>query len=282
MSSAASHLHHPVVVTGASTGIGRATTERLARAGTPVIAGVRKQADFDALARVPGVEPVILDVTKADDVAALAERVRGTALSGLVNNAGSATPGPLEALPLDDLRAQFELNVFSCVAMAQATIPALRLGRGRIVNIGSIGGRVGQAYVGAYCGSKGAIHLMTASMRQELRPWKIWVACVEPGTIATEIWGKGESSAEGLMNSMSPEHQTLYGARLSTMRDLVGRQTERALAPDDVAERIEHALTARRPKGYYLIGHDARFLDTMQRVLPVRARDRLLARLLGV
>ena len=173
MASPGTALHHPVVVTGASTGIGRATSERLARAGTPVIAGVRKQTDFDALAAIPGVEPVILDVTKADDVAALAERVRGSALSGLVNNAGSAMPGPLEALPLDDLRAQFELNVFSCVAMAQVTIPALRLGRGRIVNIGSIGGRVGQAYVGAYCGSKGAIHLMSASMRQELRPWKI-------------------------------------------------------------------------------------------------------------
>ncbi len=192
---------------------------------------MRKQTDFDALAAIPGVEPIILDVTKADDIAALAERVRGEALGGLVNNAGSAIPGPLEALPLDELRTQFELNVFSCVAVAQATIPSLRLGRGRIVNIGSIGGRVGQAYVGAYCGSKGAIHLMSASMRQELRPWNIWVACVEPGTIATEIWGKGESSAEGLMNSMTPEHRSLYGTRLETMRDLVGRQTQRALAP---------------------------------------------------
>ncbi len=271
-----------VLVTGASTGIGRAAAERLARAGTPVLAGVRKDADAQALGAIPGVEPVILDVTNADHIAALAERLRGGSLRGLVNNAGIAVPGPLEALPLDELRRQFEVNVFSCVAVAQASIPALRTGRGRVVNVGSIGGRVGQAYVGAYCGSKGAIHLMSASLRQELHPWGIWVACVEPGTIATEIWGKGEAAAEDLTGHMTDEQRSLYGASLATMRELVGRQSQRGISPDDVAERIEHALFARRPKGYYLVGNDARFLDTMQRVLPVRARDRVLRRLLGV
>lgn len=271
-----------VLITGASSGIGRAAAERLARAGLPVLAGVRRQADADGLAAIPGVEPLILDVTDPEHIAALRERVAGGSLRGVVNNAGIAVPGPLEALPLDDLRRQFEVNVFACVAVAQATIPALRTGRGRIVNIGSIGGRVGQAYVGAYCGSKGAIRLMSASMRQELRPWGIWVTCIEPGTIATEIWGKGEAAAQDLTAHMTPEQQALYGARLAKMAELVGRQTRRALAPDDVAKRIEHALTARRPKAYDLIGHDARFLDTLQKLLPARARDRVLARLLGV
>lgn len=271
-----------VLVTGASTGIGRATAERLARAGLPVLAGVRREADADALRRTPGVEPLILDVTDPEHLGQLSERLRGGSLRGVVNNAGIAVPGPLEALPLDELRKQFEVNVFSCVAVAQATIPALRSGRGRIVNVGSIGGRVGQAYVGAYCGSKGAIRLMSASLRQELHPWGIWVACVEPGTIATEIWGKGEAAAEDLTGHMTDEQRSLYGSSLATMRELVGKQAQRGISPDDVAERIEHALFASRPKGYYLIGNDARFLDAMQRVLPVRARDRVLRRLLGV
>ena len=274
--------HGAVLVTGASTGIGRATAERLARSGTPVLAGVRKEADADALRAIPGIEPVILDVTDAGQREALAGRLRGGTLRGLVNNAGIAVPGPLEALPLDDLRRQFEVNVFSCVAMAQVALPALRTGRGRIVNVGSIGGRVGQAYVGAYCGSKGAMHLMSASLRQELHPWDIWVACVEPGTIATEIWDKGEAAADDLTAHMTAEQRSLYGASLTNMRDLVGRQAQRGIAPDDVAERIEHALFARRPKGYYLVGSDARFLDTMQRVVSVRVRDRILRRLLGV
>ncbi len=274
--------HGAVLVTGASTGIGRATAERIARDGRPVLAGVRKEADADALRATPGIEPIILDVTDAGHRAQLADRLRGGALRGLVNNAGIAVPGPLEALPLDELRHQFEVNVFACVAMAQVTIPALRTGRGRIVNVGSIGGRVGQAFVGAYCGSKGAIHLMSASLRQELHPWDIWVACVEPGTIATEIWGKGESAAADLTGHMTDAQRSLYGASLATMRDLVGKQAQRGISPDDVAERIEHALFASRPKGYYLVGADARFLDTMQRVLPVRARDRVLRRLLGV
>jgi len=274
--------HGAVLVTGASTGIGRATAERLAGAGTPVLAGVRREADADAVGAIPGVEPVILDVTNADHVAALAERLRGGSLRGLVNNAGIAVPGPLEALPLDELRRQFEVNVFAYVAIAQAAIPALRTGRGRIVNIGSILGRVGQAYVGAYVGSKGAVHLMSASLRQELRPWGIWVACVEPGVIATPIWDKGEHATDDLTEHMTGEQRALYGTSLTTFRDQVSRQTRHGISPDDVAERIAHALFSSRPKGYYLVGKDARFLDAMQRVLPVRARDRLLQRLLSV
>lgn len=271
-----------ILVTGASTGIGRATAERLARAGLPVLAGVRREADADALRAIAGVEPVILDVTDAEHVAALGERLRGGSLRGLVNNAGIAVPGPLEALPLEALRRQFEVNVFAYVAVAQAAIPALRTGRGRIVNVGSIAGRVGQAYVGAYCGSKGAVKLMSASLRQELHPWGIWVACVEPGTIATPIWDKGEAAADDLTGHMTDAQRSLYGASLARMRDLVGRQAERGISPDDVAERIEHALLARRPKGYYLVGNDARFLDAMQRLASVRTRDRVLRRLLGV
>ena len=173
------------------------------------------------------------------------------------------------------------MNVFAGVAVAQATLPALRTGRGRIVNIGSIGGRVGQSFVGAYCGSKGAVHLMSASLRRELRPWGIWVACVEPGVIDTEIWGKGQSSAEDLLEGLSPEGRARYGERMAQMSDLVGEQTQDALSPDEVAERVEHALTSRRPRAYYLIGRDAHGLALLDK-LPARVTDRILERILGL
>ncbi len=272
----------PVLVTGASTGIGRATVERLAGSGIPVLAGVRSASAAAALGALGGVEAITLDVTSTADLAALGERLEGSGLRGLVNNAGIAVPGPLEALPLDDLRRQFDVNVIAQVAVLQAALPALRLARGRIVNIGSVGGRVGQPYVGAYCGSKGALHLMSASLRRELMPWGIWVACVEPGAIDTEIWRKGQESADQVLDGLTPEGRVLYGARMAKMRAVVARQTRGATRPDVVAERIEHALTAPRPRAYYLVGRDALVFNTLQTVLPARAVDRLMSRALGL
>lgn len=270
-----------VLITGASTGIGRATAERLSRAGIPVLAGVRREEDAQALAAIPGVEPLILDITRAEHLDALRERISGGSLRGVVNNAGIAVPGPLEELPLDELRRQFEVNVFGGIAVVQATLPALRIGHGRVVNVGSIAGRVAQTFVGAYAGSKGAVHLMSSALRRELRPWGIWVACVEPGVIDTEIWGKGQNAGDELLATLSPEGRARYGAQFERMRDLVDETTTRALSPDEVAERIEHALTAPRPKAYYLIGRDAQVLRLIDR-LPARASDRIMERILGL
>lgn len=269
----------PVLVTGASTGIGRATAERLAGGGIPVLAGVRTPADAEALGAVPGVEPLILDVTDTAHVAALGERLGGHALRGLVNNAGITVPGPLEELALDDLRRQFEVNLFGAIAVTQAALPALRTARGRIVNVGSIGGRVGQPFVGAYCGTKGALHLMSASLRRELRPFGVWVACVEPGAIDTAIWGKGEASSDELLARFSPDARARYAAHMGRVRELAEREARRALAPAEAARRIEHALTAGRPRAYYLLGPDAWILWALDRMLPARLADRALSRL---
>jgi NAD(P)-dependent dehydrogenase (short-subunit alcohol dehydrogenase family) len=274
--------HGAVLVTGASTGIGRATAERLAGRGIPVLAGVRRGEDGAALAATPGIEPLILDVTRADHVAALRARLAGGVLRGLVNNAGVAVPGPLEELPLDELRRQYEVNLFGALAVTQAALPALRPARGRIVNVGSIGGRVGQAFVGAYCGSKAALRMTSAVLRRELSPWGIWVACVEPGAIATEIWSKGDAASADLVSGLSDEGRALYGRRMERMRSLAGRQASHAITTDKVAERIDHALSARRPRAYYLVGPDAHVADTLQRVLPVRAMDGVMSRMLGV
>jgi NAD(P)-dependent dehydrogenase (short-subunit alcohol dehydrogenase family) len=278
----AAATHGAVLVTGASTGIGEATAALLAARGVPVIAGARGRADLERLGAIAGVEPLELDVTDPSAIDALRTRLAGTALRGLVNNAGISVVGPLEESPLDEIRRQFEVNTIGQIAVTQAALPSLRAARGRIVNIGSIGGRVGQPFVGAYCGSKGALHLMSSSLRRELRPWGIWVTCIEPGTIATQIWGKGERAAQEALEAMSPEGRARYGPAMDAMSAVVRRQGRSGLQPEAVARRVEHALFARRPPAYELVGRDARTLSVLQTLLPARIWDRVMVRALGV
>lgn len=271
-----------VLVTGASTGIGRACVERLAAAGAQVLAGARKPADLDALGAIPGVEPIALDITDPAAIAALAGRLDGAAMRGLVNNAGAAVPGPLEELPLEALRRQFEVNTFAHFAVIQACLPALRSGRGRIVNIGSIGGRVGQPFAGPYCGSKAAMRVMSASLRRELRPWGVWVTCIEPGTINTDIWEKGDAESQAAIAALSPDGRARYGERMERMAGVLRKQDGSGLEPDAVALRVQHALYARRPRAFDTIGRDAHAMGTLQALLPSRAWDALMGRYLGV
>jgi NAD(P)-dependent dehydrogenase (short-subunit alcohol dehydrogenase family) len=271
-----------VLITGASTGIGEATVELLAARGVPVVAGARGAADLERLGKVPGVEPLELDVTDAAHVERLGARLAGTPLRGLVNNAGVALAGPLEEMPLDELRKQFEVNVFGQIAVTQVALPSLRDGRGRVVNIGSVGGRVAQPFTGAYCGSKGAVHLMSSSLRRELRPWGIWVTCIEPGSIATKIWSKGDAANKASVEAMSPEGRARYARSMEGMAKVVRRQDTAGLEPAAVARRIEHALFSRRPRAYDLIGRDAHLLAALHAVLPVRTWDWFMDRYLGL
>lgn len=185
------------VITGASTGIGRSAALHLDRLGHRVIAGVRNPGDGDAL-RTSASErltPVVLDVTDADDIAQAVQVVDdalgGGPLDGLVNNAGISLGGPLEFLDIDRLRLQLEVNVVGLVAVTQALLPLLRRGPGRIVNIGSIGGRVTSPFMGPYCASKYAVEALSDALRMELGPWGIHVSVVEPGPVHSPIWDKG-------------------------------------------------------------------------------------------
>ena len=215
-----------VVITGASTGIGRATTLRLARAGFDVLAGVRREEDGAALRAEDGrIEPVLVDVTDGGQVAALAQRVGGAPLAGLVNNAGIAVAGPLEGVPLDEIRRQYEVNVFGLLAVTQALLEPIRTGRGRIVNVGSIGGRINTPFVGPYSSSKAAVRSLSASLRRELRPWGIQVALVEPGALDTPIWRKGEEGAQATIAALPERVRTLYARPLEA---LVGRHPHRS------------------------------------------------------
>jgi NAD(P)-dependent dehydrogenase (short-subunit alcohol dehydrogenase family) len=277
-----------VVVTGASTGIGEACALRLDRAGFRVFAGVRKEED-GARVKAPASErlsPLIIDVTDAASIASAKDTVSAAVgdagLAGLVNNAGVGVGGALEFLPLDDLRRQLEVNVIGQMAVTQAFLPLIRKGRGRIVNMGSIGGKVATPFLGPYNASKFAMEALTDALRQELRPWGIHVVIVEPGNIKTPIWDKAKSSADAVEQSLGEEGRVLYANSITALRQTLDKQAVAGIPPDEVAKRVEHALTAPRPKTRYLVGNDARMQAVLGRVVPDRTRDGLVARYMGL
>ena len=248
-----------VLVTGASSGIGAACAKRMAARGWDVYAGVRTPGHAPA-----GTTEVILDVTAPPPLAF--ER-----LDGLVNNAGIGVACPLEDLPPEELRRQLEVNVVGQLAVTQAVLPALRAARGRVVIMGSIGGRSALPFLGGYAMTKFALEAMADSLRLELAPDGIDVSLVEPGTIATAIWTKPQPLAEAVSERYRP--------RIERFRQVAAARSGKAAPSDLVADAVEHALTAGRPKTRYLVGRDAKIRAAIQR-LPDRARDRVLTRAL--
>jgi NAD(P)-dependent dehydrogenase (short-subunit alcohol dehydrogenase family) len=276
-----------VVVTGASTGIGRATALHLAAKGQRVFAGVRKDSDGAALTRVAtGVlEPLIIDVGEQSSIDAAAKTIDGAVgvqgLSGLVNNAGVAISGPLEYLPIDDLRRQLEVNVIGQIAVTQALLPLIREAEGRIVNIGSVAGRAPSApLLGPYAASKMAMEALTDSMRAELKPWGIFVSIIEPGNIATRIWEKADSDFDRLESVMPEEGLDRYAKLIAGGRRIAKMADGRGIPPERVARVVERALTARRPKSRYLVGWDAWARAHVEANLPDRVRDGIVVRVL--
>jgi NAD(P)-dependent dehydrogenase (short-subunit alcohol dehydrogenase family) len=265
-----------VVVTGASSGIGEACALRLVAAGWRVYGGVRSVDAGNSL-RACGIEPLELDVTNAQQIAAAAQTV-GDSLDGLVDNAGIAIAAPLELVPIDELRHQLEVNVVGQVAVTQAFLPALRRARGRIVLMGSIGGRSALPFLGPYAATKHALEAIADSLRVELRPWGIAVAIVEPASIKSGIWAKGGSRADEMRAELPDESQLLYASAIEKFKQ-VALSRGPGGDPDAVAKVVEHALTARRPKARYLVGRDAHVRAWIER-LPTGVRDRVLARIL--
>jgi NAD(P)-dependent dehydrogenase (short-subunit alcohol dehydrogenase family) len=281
------------LITGASTGIGRATTLRLAAAGWSVFAGVRDPTAGERLlaeAVAGQVIPLTLDVTDAGQIEQARMRVeeetaragapRGGRLDALVNNAGIGVGGPLELVSPEDLRMQFEVNVFGQVAVTRALLPALRAARGRIVLLSSIGGLVSVPFNGPYAASKHAIEALGDALRGELHSSHISVSLVEPGSVKTPIWAKAQDTASGL--EVPPELQREYGRVPAAFAKILIDAERRGVSPEQVAATIEQALTARRPRARYLLGRDARGMVLAHTLLPTGAFDRMLRRVLGV
>jgi NAD(P)-dependent dehydrogenase (short-subunit alcohol dehydrogenase family) len=190
-----------------------------------------------------------------------------------VNNAGIGVAGPCEVLPMERIREQLDVNFFGQVAVSQAFIPHLRKVKGRIVNMGSIAGRVAAPYVGPYSGSKFALEAFTDSLRIELTPWQIKVAIVEPGSIGTPIWGKARDSTRQLGNDLPEEAIALYGDALGRVDGLIDRAEAHAINADEVVQAVVHALTSKRPKTRYLVGKDAKRQALFARSVPTVVRD---------
>jgi NAD(P)-dependent dehydrogenase (short-subunit alcohol dehydrogenase family) len=267
------------LITGASTGIGRACVERLSAGGWRVLAGARSESDLDSLGALPRVEPLRLDVTSAADIEAAASTVGGS-LDALVNNAGIAVTGPIEALPVEAWRDQLEVNLLGQVAVTRALLPAILRGRGRIVNMSSIGGRSALPLFGPYAASKFALEAMNDALRRELRGTGVDVVAVEPGSIATPIWGKGLAETDARLAEMTDEQHQRYGRLIAAVRREAEKASVEGVAPEAVADVVHTALTASRPRTRYVIGQRARVQAVLTRVLPDRAMDALVGRAL--
>jgi NAD(P)-dependent dehydrogenase (short-subunit alcohol dehydrogenase family) len=276
-----------ILVTGASTGIGEACALHFDRLGWQVFAGVRRDEDGERIkARAGGaLRPVNMDVTDQASVERALKEI-GTALDGagltaVVNNAGIAVGGPVEYLPLDEWRRQLEVNVIGQVAVTQAAFPLIRQAgaRGRIVFMGSIGGRISSPLIAPYAASKHAIEAIAESMRHELAATSIRVIVVEPGAVRTPIWDKGQTSADEIEARLPAEAMERYGAAVAGLRKAMDFQARTGVEPSVVARVVEKAVTSPRPAARYLVGRDAKLMAAVARFLPDRARDAAARRL---
>jgi NAD(P)-dependent dehydrogenase (short-subunit alcohol dehydrogenase family) len=281
-------LDRAVVITGASTGIGRAAVAKAVREGAHVFPSVRKQADADSLKAEFGeaVTPLLFDVADEAAVRAgaaqVAQALGSRRLFGLVNNAGIAVPGPLLHLDTDELRRQFEINFFGVHNVTRAFADLLgadkqRTGKpGRIVMISSVGGQNGAPFVGPYAASKFAMEGYSQSLRRELMLYGIDVIVIGPGAIATPIWDKAE---QGELKRFS---NTDYAPMVERVADYMLSQGKKGLPPSDVGDLIWLCLSDPAPKPRYRILRNE-FMDvTLPRILGQRAVDKIIAKRLGM
>ena len=272
----------PVVITGTSTGIGAASALLLAEKGFRVFAGVRNNADGDALvARSSGeLTPVRIEITDEASISGAVETVEGAVgkrgLFGLVNNAGIVKPGPLEFQPIADFRRQLEVNLIGQVAITQAFLPLIRRGKGRIVNVGSIGGHLVLPLHGAYSASKFGMEAVSDAFRLELRQWRIPVSHIDPGATETAIFGKTLAAIDEIERTLREEGHTEYERQITGIRRLVEQTAADAAPVDDLATTVAKALTAKKPKSRYLAGHGAKVAVVLARTATDGMKDRAL------
>lgn len=277
------------VVTGASTGIGRAACAALVGAGWRVFGAVRKPADGDAVREALGgrFTPLLFDVTDAAAIGRAAEEVRdaldGRTLRGLVNNAGIAVGGPLACLPLEDLQRQLEVNLYGALRVTQAFLPMLGADQrfqgppGRIVNMSSVAGKNAMPLNGPYSISKHALEAMSETLRREVLPLHgIDVVIIGPGAVRTPIWEKPK------LDDYRKYQYTAYWPYLERMAALLREVGDGGLDPEAVGRLVLRALTAKRPKTRYAILKNRFMLWTLPRLLPRRMVDAMIAKRFGM
>ena len=268
-----------VVVTGTDTGIGAATARELARSGYHVLAGVLEERNADTV-RADGIEPIVLDVTRPEQVAALADRVAadpaGRLLRAVVNNAGIEMNAPVEVLPLQLWRDQLEVNLLGPVSVTQALLPHLRRSRGTIVNVSSVGGVLALPICGAYAASKFGLEGMSDALRREVAPQGIRVVIVQPGGVRTAMADRSGALSLELAAGMSADHTRLYGDLVAAAVASQSAFLEHAMSAERAAATIARVATIERPRARYTLGSDAARIIPLARILPTRLMDRLL------
>ncbi len=278
-----------VLITGTSTGIGRATTLYLARRGFRVFAGVRKNEDGASLrsdASTGQIDPVILDVTDAASIEAAVKTVSatlaGASLAGLVNNAGYTMTAPMEYVDIDELRQQFEVNTFGNAAVTRAFLPLLRRPGGRIVNLSSGAGKIVTPLIGPYCASKYALEAISDALRVELRGVGIHVSVVEPGFIDTPMHEKNEAQIARLLEALPTEARTRYEPAIGKLSAANERFSKTAAPAEEVATAVYSALTSARPRSRYPVTREAKLLAWIGPFLSDRMRDFIFGRIVGL
>lgn len=272
-----------VLVTGCSSGIGHATADLLARAGWPVYATARRADSMKDLA-AHGAKLLTLDVTDEDSMRAAVDNVESDhgAVGVLINNAGYSQSGAVEEVPMDNVRAQFETNVFGLISLTQMVLPGMRRhGWGRVVNMSSVGGRLTFPGAGIYHASKHAVEAISDALRFEVRRFGIDVIVVEPGLVRTT---SGKQATEARDETQDDEiaqegpyanfHKAIGQATVEAYEK--GVLARRGGTPAQVAQLIRHAIATDKPKSRYRVDRTARVLMTQRRLLPDRAWDRFL------
>jgi len=272
-------------VTGASTGIGAATARELGQRGFHVLAGVRSDADADAI-RSANVEPSRLDITNEAEIAMLAKRIADDPerrpLRALVNNAGIQINATVEALPLSEWRRLFDVNLFGHVAMTQALLPALIESRGTVVNVTSVGGKVAMAGYGAYAGTKFALEAVSDALRREVAGFGVKVVVIEPGAVTTEMTGRLVVASERVISGMSAEQRDRYGALMQAViaQSQTFTREGAGLPAEEVGRVIADAIVSERPRTRYTVGRDAAIIVRLARFVSDRMLDSMFARAL--
>lgn len=248
-----------VVITGTSTGLGRATALLLDKRGYRVFAGVRTDKDAESLKQAASgnLTPIIMDVTKPEQIKSVSDfvsfAVGDEGIFGLVNNAVVAVDGPLECVAIDDLRWQFEVSVIGLMAVTQTLLPAIRKAKGRIINISAIAGRLSMPFFGPLVASKFAVEALTDSLRMELRSSGVEVLSILPDSMNTEVSDKVEASYQKTLAQMSPEAKAVYGKNFRIFMEDVVKSNRQGMPPEKVANVIFKALEARKPKRQYVV-----------------------------
>ncbi|MBW2422509.1 MAG: SDR family oxidoreductase [Deltaproteobacteria bacterium] len=277
-----------VLITGTSSGIGWATALHLDGLGFEVFAGVRRDEDAERLASAASERLVTLhlDVTDAASIeaarACVAERLGTLGLGGVVNNAGYTSTSPMEFVDVDELRRQFEVNLFGVAAVTKAFLPHMTRPGGRIVNVSSGAGRIVTPLLGPYCASKYALVAISDAMRVELRGAGLGVSIIEPGFIETAMHEKNDARIAELLRTLPEAGRERYAPALERLKATNERLAKTAAPAEDVARAIARALSDARPRARYPVTREARLLYWIGPFLTDRIRDAIFGRIVGL